>query len=103
MHYIVFLKLGLFLFMCVLTACMCTTCIPGACECQKRVSDPLGLELQPLCGPWELTLGPLEEQPVLLTVEPSLQLPNIFFKIPRFVFQIFKIILTFKYTHWYSY
>ena len=25
------------------------------------------------CGCWELNLGPLQEQPVLLTAEPSLQ------------------------------
>jgi hypothetical protein len=25
------------------------------------------------CGCWKLTLGPLEEQPVLLTIEPSVQ------------------------------
>jgi hypothetical protein len=29
------------------------------------------------CGCWELYLGPLEEQPVLLTAEPSLQAPRI--------------------------
>jgi hypothetical protein len=27
----------------------------------------------PQCGCWELNSGPLEEQPVLLTAEPSLQ------------------------------
>ena len=43
-------------------------------------SDPLELELQTPygraklpCGCWELNPGPLEEQPVLLTTEPSLQ------------------------------
>jgi hypothetical protein len=42
-----------------------------------RVSDPLELELQTVAschmdaGNW--TLGPLEEQPVLLTAELSLQ------------------------------
>jgi hypothetical protein len=34
--------------------------------------------LEPPCGCWELNLGPLQEQPVLLTTEPSLQ-PLIFF------------------------
>jgi hypothetical protein len=39
--------------------------------------EPLELELQmsvthPPCGCWELNLGPLEEQPVLLTDETSL-------------------------------
>jgi hypothetical protein len=31
------------------------------------------------CGFWELNLDPLEEQPVLLTAEPSLQLLLFFF------------------------
>lgn len=26
--------------------CLCTTCMPGACEDQKRMPDPLELELQ---------------------------------------------------------
>ena len=30
------------------------------------------------CGYWELNLGPLKEQPVPLTTEPSLQLPTDF-------------------------
>jgi hypothetical protein len=30
---------------------------------------------EPPCGCWELNSGPLEEQSVLLTAEPSLQLP----------------------------
>lgn len=50
-----------------------------ACEDQKRVSDPLALELQVAGnyhgGGWELNPGPLQEQPGLLTDEPSLQLP----------------------------
>jgi len=34
---------------------------------------------EPPCGCWELNSGPLEEQPVLLTTEPSLQpLPSFF-------------------------
>jgi hypothetical protein len=42
------------------------------------VSDPItdGCELP--CGCWELTSGPLEEQAVLLTTEPSLQSVSIF-------------------------
>jgi len=31
---------------------------------------------EPTCGFWELNSGPLEEQPVLLTTEPSLQPPD---------------------------
>jgi hypothetical protein len=46
-------------------------CCPGA---QKRESDSLGLKFEPLFGCWELNSGPLEEQPMLLTAEPSLQL-----------------------------
>ena len=41
--------------------------------CQKRVSDPFTDGHEPLCGYWELNSGSLEEQPVLLTGEPSLQ------------------------------
>ena len=41
---------------------------------QKRASDLLVLELQKIVtGCWELSLDPLEEQPVLPTAEPSLQ------------------------------
>jgi hypothetical protein len=36
----------------------------------KGASDPFTDGCEP---PWELTLGPLEEQSVLLTTEPSLQ------------------------------
>lgn len=31
---------------------------------------------EPLCACWELNSGPLQKQPVLLTIEPSLQLPQ---------------------------
>jgi hypothetical protein len=31
---------------------------------------------EPPCGRWKLNSGPLEEQSVLLTTEPSLQLPD---------------------------
>ena len=37
---------------------------------QKRVSRSPGTEV---IDSWELNLGPLEKQPVLLTAEPSLQ------------------------------
>jgi hypothetical protein len=53
----------------ILLACMCITCVPGT-HGQKRVSDPLELESQKIVC-WELNLGPLKEQPVLLTTEPS--------------------------------
>lgn len=54
---------------------LCTTCIPGASKSQKRVSEPLGLELQSYelsCGCWKLNPSPMEEQPVLLATKPSL-------------------------------
>ena len=37
--------------------------------------DPITDGYEPLCGCWELNSGPLEEQPVLLTAEPSFQPP----------------------------
>ena len=42
-------------------------------ECQKRTSDPLIDGCKPPCGCWELSSRILEEQPVLLTAEPSHQ------------------------------
>jgi hypothetical protein len=41
---------------------------------QKRESDPIRDGCEPLCGCWELNSGPLEQQPALLTTEPSLHL-----------------------------
>ena len=40
---------------------------------QKRASDLSTDGCEPPCGCWELNSGPLEEQSVLLTTEPSLQ------------------------------
>jgi hypothetical protein len=40
---------------------------------QKRASDLITDGCEPPCGCWELNSGPLEEQSVLLTAEPSLQ------------------------------
>jgi hypothetical protein len=40
---------------------------------QKRAWDPLTDGCEPPCGCWELNSGPVEEQSVLLTTEPSLQ------------------------------
>jgi hypothetical protein len=40
---------------------------------QKRAPDHITDGFEPLCGCWELNSGPLEEQSVLLTAEPSLQ------------------------------
>jgi hypothetical protein len=46
--------------------------------CQKKASDPIRDGCEPPCGCWELESGPLEEQPVLLATEPSLQ-PQAYF------------------------
>jgi hypothetical protein len=42
------------------------------------VSDLITDGCEPPCGCWELNSGPLEEQSVLLTSEPSLQPPHCF-------------------------
>jgi hypothetical protein len=45
---------------------------------QKRASDLITDGCEPLCGCWGLNSGPLEEQSVLLTAEPSFQpLPSV--------------------------
>jgi hypothetical protein len=49
--------------------------------CQKKATDALTDGREPPCGCWELNSSPLEEQPVLLTSEPSHQ--------PIFIFFIF--------------
>jgi hypothetical protein len=48
---------------------------------QKKAPDPITDGCEPPCGCWELNLGPLEEQSVLLTAESSIQhlLPPAFF------------------------
>jgi hypothetical protein len=51
---------------------MSTACSVNA---RQKESDPIATDgSQPLCRCWELNLGPLEEQPVLLMAEPPLQL-----------------------------
>jgi hypothetical protein len=40
---------------------------------RRRHLDPIIDGCEPPCGCWELNSGPLEEQSVLLTAEPSLQ------------------------------
>ena len=51
-----------------LHVCLCTTCMPGTHRGQRRVSYPVERE-------WVLGIepGPLKEQPVLFTAEPSFQ------------------------------
>jgi hypothetical protein len=47
------------------------------CSCfqtdQKKASDPITDACELPCGCWDVNSGPLEEQSVLLTAEPSLQ------------------------------
>jgi hypothetical protein len=45
---------------------------------QKKASDPITDGCEPPCGCWDLNSGPLEEQSVLLTAEPSLQPQKLF-------------------------
>jgi hypothetical protein len=45
---------------------------------QKRALDPITDGFEPPCGCWELNSGPLEEQSVLLTTQPSLLPPTRF-------------------------
>jgi hypothetical protein len=44
---------------------------------EKSAADPVTDGCEPPCDCWELNSGPLEEQPVLLTNEPSLQPPHL--------------------------
>ena len=48
---------------------------------QERASDLISDDCEPPCGCWELNSGPLEEQAMLLSTEPSLQPLIVFFKI----------------------
>ena len=47
---------------------------------QKRAPDLIIGVCEPPCGCWELNSGSLEEQTVLLTSEPSLQLGGAIFE-----------------------
>jgi hypothetical protein len=60
---------------------------------QKWASDPITDGCEPPCGCWELNSGPLEEQSVLLTTEPSLQPPASAFFLFVFVFVFFFVCL----------
>jgi hypothetical protein len=64
-------KISLFLFYmygCFARVCVCAPRVHGDQGSQKRVL----VFREPLCMYWYLNLGPLKEQQVLLTVEPSL-------------------------------
>ena len=74
-----FLGLCLFCVCVCLHACLCTMYAPGAHRVQKEGVRSPGTGITDGCEPphgcWKLNLGPLEEQPVFLTSEPSLQSP----------------------------
>lgn len=52
---------------------MCTKCVSGACGVQKRVLNPLGLELQMVVNHRVGRCRDLNSGPLLLTAEPTLQ------------------------------
>ena len=60
---------SLFIYICALTFCLHVYLSEGVRILGARVTDSGELT----CGCWKLNPGPLEEQPVLLTTEPSLQ------------------------------
>jgi hypothetical protein len=55
--------------------CLCSVCMQGLWRLIEGVGfHGIGVadSCELPCGCWELNLGPLEEQPVFLTSEPSL-------------------------------
>lgn len=58
----------------VLLACLCITCVFGACGGQKGALESLALEVPPT-ERWDLSPGSLQEHSVLLITELSLQSP----------------------------
>lgn len=64
---------GFHLLFCKWMFCWYIASIPGTCRGQKRTLEPLRLELQNVVNhhDWKSNLGPLQEQQVLLTANPS--------------------------------
>ena len=62
-----FFFFNIYLFIMYTIFCLC---MPAG---QKRAPDLITDGCEPPCGCWELNSGPLEEQAMLLTTEPSLQ------------------------------
>ena len=52
---------------------LCIESLPPCMPAGQRAPDLITDGCEPPCGCWELNSGPLEEQSVLLTAEPSLQ------------------------------
>ena len=44
---------------------------------QKRAPDPITDGFEQPCGCWKLNSGPLEDQAMLLTSEPSFKAPDV--------------------------
>ena len=82
-----FLKnyLFIYLFVCLFVCLFFIMCIWVHCHYlkthQERASDPITDGGEPPCGCWETNSGPLEEQPVLLMAESSLQAPCPFLEV----------------------
>ncbi|CAO2641153.1 hypothetical protein LEMLEM_LOCUS25650, partial [Lemmus lemmus] len=51
---------------------MCTAFLPCVPAGQKGAPDLITYGCEPPCGCWESNSGPLEEQSMLLTTEPSI-------------------------------
>lgn len=65
--------------MCESFACtMCLASVQGSqgVRFPTRIID----DYEPVCGCWELNLGPLQEQHVLVTTKPSLQPSTVCFE-----------------------
>ena len=71
----------MFTFLFIMYTIFLPVCLPAG---QKRASDLISDGCEPPCGCWEFNSGPLEEQAVLLTAEPSLQPQYILFNINLF-------------------
>jgi hypothetical protein len=74
-----FLKINLFI-LCIWVHCHCLQ------THQKRALDSITDGCEPPCGFWEMNSGPLEEQPVFWTAEPTLQPPILFFSASIFIY-----------------
>lgn len=63
-YYFFLQKINFYICLFCLLTCLCTTCVPGTQEGQKRVSDSLKLKnsCQSPSEFWKLSLGPLQEQ-----------------------------------------
>lgn len=61
--------------------CFASIFVCAPCVCLMPTEFRIGVTggHKPLCGWWELNLGPLPGQQVLLSAEPSLQQPSSFF------------------------